>query len=102
MTDTRMPLDEIAAALGRAAPGSQTHSAMLAELNLRQTLAQIEATEAQKKAADAEKQAADAAIQTADATRLNAKYMLLSVIAAAVSAIITALGVAFNVFSHHG
>jgi hypothetical protein len=101
MAEPRKSLDEIAADLGRNPPGSQAHGAMLAELNLRQTIAQIEATEAQKRAAQAEERAANAAVETAVSTRANAKYMFWSVIAAVVSAIITAFSVAFNVFSHH-
>jgi acetamidase/formamidase len=75
-----MSLDDIARRMALATLGSQGHTAMMAELSRRQTISQLEATEAQKK---------------------NAAYMLWSVIAAAVSAIITAAGVTFNVFSHY-
>jgi outer membrane protein TolC len=50
------------------------------------TIVQVQAAEAQKSAANAAKR--------------NATYMLWSVIAAAISAVITAAGVAFSVFSH--
>jgi outer membrane protein TolC len=49
------------------------------------TIVQVQAAEAQKSAASAAKR--------------NATYMLWSVIAAAISAIITAASVAFNVFT---
>jgi outer membrane protein TolC len=50
------------------------------------TIVQVQAAEAQKSAANAAKR--------------NATYMLWSVIAAAISAVITAAGVAFSVFNH--
>jgi hypothetical protein len=50
------------------------------------TMVQVQAAKAQKEAANAAKR--------------NAAYMLWSVIAAAISAVITAAGVAFSVFSH--
>jgi hypothetical protein len=50
------------------------------------TIVQVQAAEAQKSAASAAKR--------------NATYMLWSVIAAAISAVITAASVAFNVFTH--
>jgi hypothetical protein len=72
---------------------------MMAELARRQTIAQLEATQAQKDAARAEKEAAQAAVETAHYTKRIASYMLWSVFAAAASAIITAAGIAFNLFS---
>ena len=50
------------------------------------TIVQVQAAEAQKSAANAAKR--------------NATYMLWSVLAAAISAVITAAGVAFSVFNH--
>jgi hypothetical protein len=95
-----MELEEIAGLMGGAQPGSIIHTQMLAELTRRQTVAQLAATEAQKAAAIAEAKAAEAATETARATHSNAVWMFWSVIAAATSAVITALGVAFNAFGN--
>jgi hypothetical protein len=94
-----MSLDELTSWVGGAAPGSVVHERMMAELARRQTIAQLEATRAQKDAARAERDAAKAAVETAHYTKRIASYMLWSVFAAAASAIITAAGIAFNLFS---
>lgn len=80
-----MTLEELAQQRNFRADSSP-HLAANAEIIRRQTAAQLGAAGAQIEAANAEKRAADAAVNSAGATRLNAKYMLWSVIAAAVSA----------------
>jgi phage terminase Nu1 subunit (DNA packaging protein) len=94
-----MSLDELTSWVVDAAPGSAIHGRMMAELARRQTIAQLEATRAQKDAAKAEKEAAKAAVDTAHYTKRIASYMFWSVLAAAASAIITAAGIAFNLFN---
>jgi hypothetical protein len=69
---------------------SPQHLAAKAEITARQIRIQREATEAQKLAADAEKLAADASVRSAQAAERNAKYMLASVIVAALAAIAAA------------
>ena len=94
MTSLRnMSLDELAMFTGSSSPGNWTHLAGMIEFTRRQTeaqinasTAQISAAEAEVKAANAATRAAEAAVDSASATQLNAKYMLWSVIAAAVSA----------------
>jgi hypothetical protein len=54
----------------------------------------------QVQAAEAQKQAAKAAEDAAHAAQRNAVYMLWSVIAAAISAVISAAGIAFAIFNH--
>ena len=96
-----MSLDDLCKRLGMTADDAPGRPELAAELSRRELLAQLEAIEAQKTAATAGSEAAKAAMATAEATNRNAKYMLWSVIAAAISAVITAAGVAFNVFSHN-
>jgi hypothetical protein len=84
----------------KANPNTYYYVACNAEATRRKFRGEALALEAQRKAADAEAEAARAAVVTAEATSKNAKYMLWSVVAAAASAVITALGVAFNLFSH--
>jgi hypothetical protein len=79
-------LDDLAKWTGDAQPGSINHTAGVAELTRRQILGQIEATEAEKR--------------SAGAGETNAKYMLWSVIAAAVSAI-ASLAAALAALVHH-
>ena len=76
-----MDLDELAQQM-HLRPDSMAH----AEIIRRQTEAQLEAARAQIVAARAEEMAAKASIATADATKKNARYLLASVIAAAMSA----------------
>lgn len=116
-----LKLDELERLIGSMPIGSLTTENLQASLTLKQLQVQIaaieaqeaavaaqeeagqiarEATEVQKLAAAAEAKAAEAAVATATATERNAKYMLWSVLAAALSAVITAAGVAFNVFSN--
>ena len=61
----------------------------------------LEATDAQMKAAVAEERAAVATERAADATVRNARYMLWSVIAAAISAIASLGSTTIAVFWHH-
>jgi hypothetical protein len=49
----------------------------------------------------AETESAKAAVATARSTERNATYMLASVAAAAVSAMITAAGIVFNLLNYH-
>ena len=89
--DTRdMDLDELAQQMNLR-PDSLAHLAAHAEFIRRQTEAQLEAAHAQVVAARAEEMAAKANIATADATKKNAKYMLASVIVAAISALASAV-----------
>ena len=110
----KMSLDELADFTAGQQADHWTHSAGMAEFTRRQTEWQIKAAEAQIEAAAAEKDAAQAAtvaaavggdaaqaaIETAAATKRNAQYMLLSVIAAAVSAVASLASTAIAVFGH--
>jgi len=80
-----MDLDELAQQM-HLRPDSITHLAAHAEFIRRQTEAQLEAAHATIIASRAEEMAAKASIATADATKTNARYLLASVIIAAVSA----------------
>jgi hypothetical protein len=80
-----MDLDELAQQM-HLRPDSITHLAAHAEFIRRQTEAQLEAAHATIIAARAEEMAAKASIATADATKTNARYLLASVIIAALSA----------------
>src|SRR5260370_28146987 len=92
------PLEQLASWTGNAQPGSINHTAGLAEFTFRQTKAQLAASEAQIRAANAEVEAAQAATATAHATEKNAKYMLASVIVAAVAAIASAVSAYFALY----
>lgn len=81
-----LSLDELFKAVGHSEPNSLQHNMVMAELRFREITLQLKSSEAQIAAANAEKRAADAAVESADATKLNAKYMLWSVVAAAFSA----------------
>jgi hypothetical protein len=94
----RMSLEQLADEL-RFPSESHRHLAARAELTLRQTIAQLEATEAQKAAAKAEEAAAKSSADTAIATRRNANYLLWSVIVAAGSAIASAFSAYFAYLS---
>lgn len=111
----KMTLDELADYTAAQQADHWTHSAGMAEFTLRQTQWQVKAAEAQVEAATAEKeaaraatiaakaqeQAAHAAVDTAKATKENARYMLYSVIAAALSAFASLVSTAIAVFGHH-
>jgi hypothetical protein len=71
------------------------HLAAKAEFDLRQIRAQIEATDAQKAAAKAEQIAANASIEGIKVAKRNAKYILASVVVAAISAIASAVSAYF-------
>jgi hypothetical protein len=75
-----LSLDEITERLSNAHSSGDSYAHLMAELTRRQTIAQIEA---------------------AEATKTNAVWMFWAVVAAAVSAVVTALGVAFSAFGHH-
>jgi hypothetical protein len=92
-----MTLEELAQQMNFRAD-SLPHLAANAEIIRRQTEAQLGAATAQIEAAHAEKRAADAAVDSAAATRLNAKYMLWSVIAAAISAGASAISALISAF----
>jgi hypothetical protein len=78
MTDfTETDLADLTRHIGRCTPGSVGHGEGMAELNRRQLISAIEATEAQKEAAHA--------------ARRNANYMLASVLVAAIAAIASAV-----------
>jgi hypothetical protein len=84
-----MTLEELAQQMNFRAD-SLPHLAASAEFIRRQTKAQLDASAATIEAANAEKLAAEAAVDSAGAMRANARYMLWSVIVAAVSAIASA------------
>jgi hypothetical protein len=91
-----MTLDELGDYVAAQQIDHWTHSAGMAELARRQTISQLAADDAQIRAAKAEEKAAEAATRAADANieaahhaGRNAKYMLWSVIAAAISAFIS-------------
>ncbi len=79
-------LDHLMDMLANCEPGSVNHSQVTAEITFMQINMQNEALASQKIAADAQVKAANAAI-------MNARYMLASVIFAALSAMIAAIGV---------
>ena len=91
----RLPSDktltELAEWMADGQFGSDRHAQGNAEFFRRQVEWQIKAAEAQIEAANSEAEAARAATETAAATRLNAKYLLASVIVAAVAAIFSAV-----------
>lgn len=110
-----MTLDEVIDYTAAQQADHWTHSAGTVEIARRQTEWQIKATQAQVEAAEAEKEAAraataaakaeteaaQAATDTAAATRMNARYMLWSVLAAAISAFASLVSTAIAVFGHH-
>jgi hypothetical protein len=90
-----MDLDELAQQM-HLRPDSMSHLAAHAEFIRRQTDAQLEAARAQIVAARAEEMAAKASIATADATKKNARYLLAAVIAAAISALASAMAACYT------
>jgi hypothetical protein len=98
---TGYSLEDLASSTGNAEPGSINHTAGMAKFTFRQTKAQIAASDAQIEAARAETKAANAAITSAHAAEKNAKYMLWSVIAAALSAVASLISTAIAVFGQH-
>jgi len=94
--DTKdMDLDELAQQMNLR-PDSLAHLAAHAEFIRRQTEAQLEVAKAQVIAAKAEEHVARASIEAADATKKNAKYMLASVIVAAISALASAVAACYS------
>jgi len=85
-----LSLDDLADALGVADAGSAAHTAAMAEFTRRGALTQ-------ERVAQAQLAAAAATEATAEATRRNARYMLWSVVALVVSAI---LNFAYNLWAH--
>ena len=93
--------------------GGERHQKAKVEFNYRQlnaqtkaTKAQLEAIEVQKKAAEAEAKAAEASIITAkateraaEATERNAKYLLWSVIIAAIAALFSAVSTGLSLWN---
>jgi hypothetical protein len=88
-------LEQLTGWIGDATIDSINYNRGMAEIVRRQTKAQIAASEAQIEASKAETTAAVAATKAADAAEKNAKYMLLSVIVAAISAIASAAAAYF-------
>jgi hypothetical protein len=86
-----LSLEDLASHTGNAQPGSLNHTAGMAEFTFRQTKAQLEASEAQIIASHAETKAAEAAVKGTAAAERNAKYMLASVVVAAIAAIASAV-----------
>src|SRR5216683_4860668 len=80
-------LDQLAGWIGDATIDSVNYNKGMAEIVRRQTKAQLDSCAAQVKASNAEVKAAEAATLGAAATEKNAKYMLASVIVAALAAI---------------
>jgi hypothetical protein len=93
-----MDLDKLAQQM-HLRPDSMAHLAAHAEFIRRQTEAQLEAAHAQIVAARAEEMAAKASIATADATKKNARYLLASVIVAAISALASAVAAYYAYWS---
>ena len=89
---TQMSLEDIAEAIKAYPPGSAGHTQGMTEFVRRQTQWQIQASIAQVRAAN---EAGEANISA----RKNAKYMLWSVIVAAVSAFASALSAALTAYS---
>jgi hypothetical protein len=76
--------EEAMARLRKAPPGSDEHQRILADLQMKQGLMQYLATRYQMRASDATERGAEATVK-------NAKYMLLSVIIAAVAALMSVI-----------
>jgi hypothetical protein len=76
---------ELLEQIKRGQPGSEIPDQALAELDWQRTVMQFRATDLQARAAKAEERAAAASERAAEATARNTRYMLWSVIAAAVS-----------------
>ena len=93
-----MDLDKLAQQM-HLGPDSMAHLAAHAEFIRRQTEAQLEAAHAQIVAARAEEMAVKASIATADATKKNARYLLASVIVAAISALASAVAAYYSYWS---
>lgn len=87
-------LGQVADSMSNAEPGSTVHTRASAEILRRQTVLQLESTAAQQRAADA-------TVATATFTKLNARYMLCSVIVLAASSVITAGITIVLAFLHH-
>jgi DNA topoisomerase IB len=81
--------------------GSEMHDRALAELDWQRTVMQFRTTDFQARAAKAEEKAAAASERAAEATAQNARYMLWSVIAAAVSPFGSLASAMIAAFSHH-
>jgi hypothetical protein len=88
-----MKLEDVLSWTGRNDPASPNHDRGMAELRFREIVLQMKSSEAQIAAADAEKLAADAAVKGTAAAERNAKYMLASVIVAALAALVSAVSV---------
>jgi hypothetical protein len=84
-----MNLDQLTEWMGNSQPDTVRWSLAAAELERRRFMGQEETGKAQMRAAEAEQRAANAAIETAHHAEKNAKYMLWSVIFAALSALIS-------------
>ena len=96
-----LSLEDLASWTGNAGSTSVNHTAGMAEFTFRQTQAQLKASEAQIRASEAEELAAQAAIKGTAAAERNAKYMLASVIVAAVSATSSAAAAYFAYAALH-
>jgi hypothetical protein len=83
-------LDELMGALC-GAPNTQEYMNAQAIITVRQTQAQLDACAAQIRAAEAETKAAEAAVSATNVAERNARYMLASVIVAALAAIASAV-----------
>jgi hypothetical protein len=88
-----MSFDAVVDWMGRSEPDSINHNMGMAELRFRELLLQVRSSEAQIKAAESEKIAADAAVEGTKATEKNARYMLASVVVAALAALVSAISV---------
>jgi hypothetical protein len=68
-----------------------------AELTFRQLKAQNEATRAQREAIEVQRKAAEAGVRSAEAAERNHRYMLWTVIFAAISAVASAVATVWTV-----
>jgi surface antigen len=83
-------LEELMGALCNP-PNSQEYMNAQAVITIRQTQAQLDACAAQIRAAEAETKAAEAAVSGTAVAERNARYVLASVIVAAIAAIASAV-----------
>jgi hypothetical protein len=92
-------LDDLTGWLGNATIDSINYNIGMAEIQRRQTKAQIDASDSQIVAAEAETRAAEAAVKGTAAAERNAKYMLGSVLVAAAAAIFSAISALATLYS---
>jgi hypothetical protein len=93
---TQVTFDDLAKLATACEPGSKRHGELVFEIERRQLIVANRTLLAQQRAAEAETKAAEAAVVAAEAAKDNAKYMLWSVIAATISALISLVSVIYT------